>query len=103
MGLRRVLAELLYPSAFYDQRAYQRITARACDAFWWLGKFPEACATLRWLIDGDRDERRQIGVTSISRWGPDISEFREQLRRGEHKRAAVEGKWQRSGHANADH
>jgi hypothetical protein len=93
--MRRLLAELLYPEAFKDQRAYEHLLIRARDAFWWLGKFPEACATLRWLIDNDHDWRRPIGEPGVCIWWQTIDEFREKLRRGEHIEAAELGRWQR--------
>ncbi len=93
--MRRFLARLLYPEAFTDQAYYERMKVVACDAFWWLGEFPEACATIRWLIDTDRDYRRPIGEPGVSRWAQRIGEFREQLRRGEHLTAAELNEWQR--------
>lgn len=93
--MRRFLAEWLYPEAFKDQRAYEHLLIRARDAFWWLGEFPEACATLRWLIDNNDDWRRPLGEPGVCCWGQGISEFREKLRRGEHLEAAKRRQWQR--------
>lgn len=94
--MRRILAEWLYPEAFQDQRYYERLKATAADAFWWLGEFPEACATIRWLIDNDRDYRRPLdGTPGVSKWSQRVGDFREQLRRGEHLEAAKNNEWQR--------
>jgi hypothetical protein len=93
--MRKFLAQWLYPEAFRDQRYYQRMIITASDAFWWLGGFPEACATLRWLIDTDRDYRREIGEPSVSLFDQGISGFREELRRGKHLEAAKNRRWQR--------
>jgi hypothetical protein len=93
--MRRWLAKLLYPEVFETERAYIRLKARAADAYWWLGEFPEACATLRWLLDVERDQARPMGVDSVSVWMDNISYFREQLRQGKHLEAAKTGEWQR--------
>lgn len=102
--MRRLLAEWLYPEAFRNERAYQRLLTKASDAFWWLGEFPEACATLRWIVDNERDDRRDFQTTMpICMWRQNISDFREMLRRGEHIEAQAKNRWQLTLTRSEDH
>lgn len=85
--LRRSLAEWLWPEPFQKQRQYDYEYAMMRDAYWWLGEFPEATATLRWVLDNHQDWTRDMDQPPPKRdyyWRQDIGSFREQLRRGEH-------------------
>lgn len=85
--IRRSLAEWLWPEPFKKQRQYEWEFARMADAYWWLGEFPEACATLRWVLDNHQDWRLKANEPARKRvhyWCQDIGQFREQLRSGEH-------------------
>lgn len=85
--IRRILAQWLYPEVFQECWQWQFEYMRVSDAYWWLGEFPEATATLRWILDHHQDWTRPVGEPLPERkhyWRSDIGSFREQLRRGEH-------------------
>ncbi|CDZ67668.1 Hypothetical protein NGAL_HAMBI2605_59490 [Neorhizobium galegae bv. orientalis] len=80
MILRSWIAEKLYPQAFADQRSYLRMKAEAADAYHWLGGYPDAADTLRWLLDNNHNRNRAIGEKAIGGLPSQIHEFRERLR-----------------------
>ncbi|MFC6444589.1 hypothetical protein [Shinella zoogloeoides] len=86
--LKRAIAEWLCPEIFHEHRTMKIEFARLVDAYWWLGEFPEAAATLRWLLDNHQDWHGLVDLETRKKrayhWRQDISSFREQLRRGEH-------------------
>lgn len=91
--MRKWLAHKLYPEAFRNELAYQRMKAEAVDAFHWLNGYPDAADALRWLLDNDHNRNRSIGQAYTGRLPADIASFREYLER---RRAAL------SGDANAE-
>lgn len=90
--MRKWIAEKLYPQAFTDQRAYERMKAEAVDAYHWLGGFPDARDALRWILDNDRNRRRAIGEPAIGSLPSSIDRFRDMLdRRNLAPSASIEG------------
>jgi len=84
--MRKWLAQKLYPEAFDNEVAYQRLLAEARDAFHWLNGYPDAADALRWLLDNNYNRNRPIGVKAIGVLPSDIGGFREHLER---RRAAL--------------
>lgn len=78
---RRWLAERLFPQAFKDQQAYQRMKSEAIDAYHWLGAYGDAADALRWLLDNDHNWRRAIGKPAIGSLPSSIDRFRDLLER----------------------
>ena len=86
MSLKQTLARWLDPETSHRARRYERMRMEAANAYWWLGEFPAGYTVLRWLLDNDFNYNRALGEPARGPWRGDISEFREQLRRGEHER-----------------
>ena len=81
MGFKERLARRLCPELGERADRYVWIRTYASDAYWWLGGYPDASDTLRWIIDGDTDRYRAIGVGAISTLPSSISDFRDYLER----------------------
>lgn len=79
--MREWLARLIYPEAFRNELAYQRMKAEAIDAFHWLHAYPDAADTLRWLLDNDHNRNRAIGDNYRGVLPAGIAQFRDHLER----------------------
>jgi len=79
MSFKEWLSEYLFPKAFSDMRAYERMKAEAIDSYHWLNGYPDARDTLRWLLDNDHNRRRCVGDRSIGNFPSSIDQFREVL------------------------
>lgn len=94
--IKYAIALWLCPEIFNQHLMMKVEFARLADAYWWLGEFPEATATLRWLLDNHQDWHGLVDSETRKKrahhWRQDISDFREQLRRGEHLKVYAQKK-----------
>lgn len=81
MSIREAIARCLYPEAFRNEQAYQRMKAEAIDAFHWLNGYPDAADTLRWLLDNDHNRNRGLDDKPVGEFPSRIDGFRGHLER----------------------
>lgn len=85
MGIRNFIAEWLSPETFRDADGWRRLKDAVADERHWLGDFPEACAFAERTFERMRCwERKLDDPIPAAKWGAHISDFREQLNRGDH-------------------
>ena len=75
------LARFLAPELVEAEDRYHRLISRMQDDYWWLGEFPDASETIRYLLDSHRNRYRAIGEPPAGNLPDDIGAFRERLRR----------------------
>lgn len=75
------LARWLSPELAEIEDRYERLIGRMQDDYWWLGEFPDAAETIRYLLDSHRNRWRAIGEPAVGDLPDDIGAFRERLRR----------------------
>lgn len=88
VGFRIWLAEKIMPSGIkLTRERYHRLRHEIEGDRWWLGtEFPEVHAFATRLLCNDDNYARKIGEPARDcGWSHDISQFREQMRRGEAK------------------
>lgn len=88
MSIRDAIARHLYPTAFKNEQAYQRLKAEAIDAYHWLNGYPDAADTLRWLLDNDRNRNRGLNDKAVGDFPSRIDGFRAHLERRRERSAA---------------
>ena len=79
--IRLGLARWLAPELVETEDRYHRLISRMQDDYWWLGQFPDAAETIRYLLDSHRNRWRAIGEPPVGNLPDDIGAFRERLRR----------------------
>ncbi len=79
--VRLGLARWLAPELAEAEDRYHRLISRMQDDYWWLGEFPDASETIRYLLDSHRNRYRAIGEPPVGNLPDDISAFRERIRR----------------------
>ena len=83
--IRTAIAKWLAPELAETKDRYDRLIANMQDDYWWLGEFPDAAETIRYLLDSHRNRYRAIGEKPFGNLPDDIGSFREHLR---HRAAA---------------
>jgi hypothetical protein len=78
---RKFLASRLDPEAALKARRYEFLRMELNDAHRWLGEFYQIECFINWLRERDTDHWRRLDEKPVGKLPPDISGFREFLRK----------------------